>query len=135
MVRFRLQSDSNLEFDGWYVDNVALSDPSCLQLLGAGDAARPNRLEFLPPSPNPVRGTARFAFALPDPESRVEIGLFDVSGRVVRSERIGPKTPGRYAWVWDGRDGHGRTVASGAYFARLMVGGRTLTQKVLKLAQ
>jgi hypothetical protein len=29
-IRFRLESDSNLEFDGWYVDNVQLSDPVCL---------------------------------------------------------------------------------------------------------
>jgi len=135
VIRFRLESDSNLEFDGWYVDNVLLNDPSCVSAVAVGDPTTPKALAFLPPAPNPVRSSARFAWTLPRDESRVDLALYDVSGRVVRYERLGAQTPGLHSWVWDGRDGQGRTVGSGAYYARLTAGNQTLQRKVLKLAQ
>jgi flagellar hook assembly protein FlgD len=122
-----------LELDGWYVDNVAFSNPSC-EVVAVGDAPPPAALEFRPPSPNPVRGTARFAFALPQPEERVAIGIYDLQGRAVREERLGALPAGHHAWVWDGRDAHGRLAASGAYFARLEAGAQHRLQKVLKLS-
>lgn len=133
VMRFRLQSDMLLELDGWYVDNVAFSNPGC-EVVAVGDAPPPATLEFRPPSPHPVRGTARFAFALPHAEEHVAIGIYDLQGRVVRAERLGALPAGRHAWVWDGRDAHGRVAASGAYFARLEAGAAHRLQKVLKLS-
>lgn len=132
-IRFRLESDSNIEFDGWSVDNVELNDQNCTA-LAVGDLARGNVLEFLPPSPNPMRGPARFAFILPSAEQRVDLAIYDVTGRVVRYERMGARPAGQHSWVWDGRDSRGQTVASGAYFAKLLAGTRSTTRKLLKLA-
>ncbi len=134
LLRLRLESDSNLEFDGWYVDNFAVNDSTCSPIdVGVGPAVA-GRLEFLPPSPNPARGPVRMTFALPAPEVRVDLAIYDVAGRVVRFERLGPLAAGAHSWTWDGRDRAGLRVASGAYFARLDTGARTLTQKLLKLA-
>ena len=133
IIRFRLQSDANLEFDGWYVDNVAFSDPSC-EVVAVGNPPIPATVEFAPPAPNPVCGPARFAFALPARTEQVELAIYDLSGRVVRVARLGPLEAGPHAWTWDGRDLHGRTAASGAYFARLVAGATHRTQKLLKLA-
>ena len=134
VVRFRLESDTNLEFDGWYVDNVTIADPGCLT-VSVGGGALPRAVLFLPPAPNPVRSSARLSFALPSREERVDVGIYDVSGRVVRFERLGARDPGFHSWTWNGLDGQGRPVASGAYFVRLNAGSRSLTQKLLKLAQ
>ncbi|HKQ56823.1 MAG TPA: lamin tail domain-containing protein [Candidatus Eisenbacteria bacterium] len=133
IIRFRLQSDANLEFDGWYVDNVALGDPSCLT-VAVGDGPIPATLEFSAPAPNPVRGSARFAFALPERTEEVTLAIYDLTGRMVRAARLGPLEAGAHAWTWDGRDLNGRSAASGAYFARLMAGATHRTQKLLKLA-
>jgi hypothetical protein len=133
-IRFRLQSDPLLELDGWYVDNVRVSSPDCL-LLGVGDPAASGVLEFLPPSPNPVRGGTRFAWTLPSAESRVDLAIYDVSGRMVRLERFGAQAPGVHTWAWDARDGRGQPLADGAYFARLAVGGRTQVRKVTLLGR
>lgn len=133
VIRFRLQSDTNLEFDGWYVDNVQVSNPGCL-VVAVDDTSIPRALEFRPPAPNPVRASARFEFALPAREERVDLAIYDLAGRVVRYERLGPVDPGTHAWVWDGRDLHGRPAASGAYFARLVAGNQRRSQKLLKLA-
>jgi hypothetical protein len=132
-IRFRLQSDANLEFDGWYVDNVQVSDPSCLT-VGVETAFTPTKLEFLPPSPNPARGFTRFAYTLPEALDRVDLAIYDVAGRVIRYERLGAHPAGAHGWTWDGRDSRGRPAASGAYFARLLAGGRVMNQRVLKLA-
>jgi hypothetical protein len=43
----------------------------------------------------------------------------------------GPMERGRHERVWDGRDEVGRRAATGVYFARLSVDGRTSEQKVM----
>jgi hypothetical protein len=132
-IRFRLQSDQLLELDGWYVDNVQMGYPNCLT-VGIETAFTPVKLEFLPPSPNPARGFTRFAYTLPEPLDRVDLAIYDVAGRVIRYERLGAHPAGAHGWTWDGRDSGGRSAASGAYFARLLAGGRVMNQRVLKLA-
>ncbi|HKQ20376.1 MAG TPA: FlgD immunoglobulin-like domain containing protein, partial [Candidatus Eisenbacteria bacterium] len=63
-----------------------------------------------------------------------EVSIFDVSGRLVRRIAKGEYTPGYQVAQWDGRDGRGRSVASGIYFLRSMSGGekRTLRLSVLR---
>ena len=134
LVRFRLTSDPLIELDGWYLDNVRVNPVAC-ELLAAGPDAGAPHLAFLAPSPNPSRGPARMRFVLPTPETRVEMTILDVQGRVRRTRTLGPLSPGDHDWVWDGRDDAGRALPSGAYFARLRVGSKELVQKVLKLAQ
>jgi len=40
---------------------------------------------------------------------------------------------GTHTWSWDGRDGNGEPVASGVYFYRSVVGGRTQVGKLALL--
>ncbi len=133
LIRFRLQSDQLLELDGWYVDNVRVGDASC-ELVSAGDPARPAALEFLPAWPNPARGPTRLSWTLPAPEERVDLAIHDVSGRLVRLERLGPQAAGVHGWSWDGRDARGRTTPAGAYFVRLLAGRHTLHRRLVRLA-
>jgi hypothetical protein len=134
LVRFRLYSDSNLERDGWYVDNVRINQAGCTVVaVGDGDGVEPARLAFLPPSPNPVRASATMRFSLPARADRVALEIFDVQGRVRRSESLGPLGAGNHSFTFDGRDGQGRPLASGAYFARLTVGGKSLTHRFVQL--
>lgn len=132
-VRFKLVSDTNLELDGWYVDNVRVNPVACELLAADGGRGAP-RLEFLRPAPNPARGPARLRFILPATEERVALTVLDVQGRSQRSVSLGPLSPGEHGWTWDGRDDGGRALPSGAYFLQLQVGSKRLVQKLLKLA-
>lgn len=133
-VRFRLESDELIQYDGWYLDNVHINDASCTPVASVDFA--PAALRFLPPHPNPgAGGTQRFAFTLPSRAGRVELGLYDAQGRELRLERLGALTAGEHAWEWNGRDGSGHAVHAGVYFARLDVDGQMRTQKVLRLAR
>ncbi len=101
--------------------------PHDLMLLGdavtgveghaAGTPAEPPACRLIA-APNPSRGEvaltlAGVAGASPSgvAGATCDVTIHDLAGRVVRELQPG-------ATVWDGRDAHGRTVASGVYFAR-----------------
>lgn len=69
-------------------------------------------------SPNPFNPRTVIDFTMPASAS-VELVVFDVRGRRVRTLVHGVVAPGRQQVVWDGRDGAGRALASGTYFVRL----------------
>lgn len=63
----------------------------------------------------------------------VELSVFDLQGRRVRTLLSGPTPAGRAEHVWDLRDGKGRRVSSGVYFVRLHTGDVQQTQRVTVL--
>jgi len=50
---------------------------------------------------------------------RVEVKVFDVSGRLVRTLADRQFAPGKYTLTWDGVDNGGRQVARGVYFTQV----------------
>ena len=53
----------------------------------------------------------------------VDLGVYDVTGRLVRHLMSGAAPRGRSELHWDLTDRHGAPVPAGIYFARLVVGG------------
>jgi hypothetical protein len=49
----------------------------------------------------------------------VELKIFDIGGRLVRTLVDEPKWPGTYRAVWDGLNDHGEPVGSGMYIVRV----------------
>jgi hypothetical protein len=89
--------------------------------------------------PLPYRGGAlSISFAttggLGTGEARTDVGIFDVSGRLVRRIASDPYPQGYQTATWDGRDERGRSVSAGIYFLRSRSGGeeRTLKLSVLR---
>jgi hypothetical protein len=62
---------------------------------------------------------------------RVDLAVFDVSGRLVRRLLSGRLVAGRSRIEWDGRDEGGREVPSGIYFARLAAAGDSYNRKMI----
>ena len=56
--------------------------------------------------------------------------MFDVAGRLVRTLVDGQRSAGYHEVMWDGRDGAGRGMASGAYYYRIDADGYTDTRKM-----
>jgi len=88
--------------------------PHTAGVPGGGPQAR----VALASNPNPASGAANVHFELAADE-RVELTLFDISGRQVRALAKGSFSAGPHDVRWDGLDGAGRPVASGVYLARL----------------
>jgi len=94
--------------------------PRVLDAPGSGSGAR----VALANNPNPARGGTDLHFDLAAGE-RVELSLFDVSGRQVRSLVKASLAAGPHDIHWDGLDMAGRRAGPGVYLARLK-GSHTL---------
>ncbi|MFH1502192.1 MAG: FlgD immunoglobulin-like domain containing protein [Candidatus Eisenbacteria bacterium] len=84
-------------------------------------------------SPNPFNPVTTIRFSVPSGADRVALDVFNVNGRFVRSLVDEELSPGPHSAVWDGRDGSGREVSSGIYFARLAAGRETSSIKMTLL--
>jgi hypothetical protein len=100
--------------------------------LVAADPAPVARLSLAPATPNPSRGAVSFSYRLSQP-SEVELGIYDVAGRLVRVVDRGMHVAGPATSAWDGNDAAGRKERSGVFFVRLRVGQETLTRRFVRL--
>jgi hypothetical protein len=84
------------------------------------------------PRPSVFGRSAAIGYALPK-AAEVSLSVYDATGKLVRQLRRGTTAAGEYRLNWDGCDGQGRAVPSGAYFCRLDAGDRRATAVLLKL--
>ena len=92
--------------------------------LPPGEGPRiPTELSLGIPFPNPASAAATVLLALPR-ESRVDLAILDVQGRMVRRVMSGPLPAGWQHLGWDGLDESGRRAGAGVYLVRLLVDGR-----------
>ena len=94
--------------------------------------AIPLRTQLSFARPNPFRQTVTIPFSLSAP-GRVELVLYSVDGRRVRTLVDEAREPGEYDIVWDGRDDHGRMVMAGVYYVRLVTPHGRFTRPVTQL--
>ena len=80
--------------------------------------------------PDPAPGACVLSFTLAAPRSG-SLAVFDASGRRVRTLRAGSFAAGDHASPWDGRDGAGRALPNGVYFARLSLDQGTETRRIV----
>jgi hypothetical protein len=82
------------------------------------------QLELAAPYPNPASGRTVFSYAVPADRagSSYEIGVYDLSGRLVRTIERGVARSGRFSATWNLRDQGGSAVNAGVYFLRLSLG-------------
>jgi hypothetical protein len=82
------------------------------------------------PWPNPSAAGAEIRFALPRPAD-VELGIYDVTGALVRRLVQGAQPAGYRQVGWNGCDEFGRRVATGVYYCRFEAGDFVATQKLV----
>jgi hypothetical protein len=93
--------------------------------LGAGVELMQNR-------PNPFNPSTTIAFTIPV-RSNVELAVYDVEGRRVRTLINGTLAGGSKQVTWDGRDTRGAMASSGVYFYTLRAGRESITKKMVLL--
>jgi hypothetical protein len=90
----------------------------------------PSRFDVSANYPNPFNPETAFEIQLPR-DSRVSVMVFDMRGQLVRSLIEGEQTAGTHRVSWDGRDSSGRSMPSGLYSARIQLGDRMFTRKLM----
>lgn len=91
--------------------------------------------KLLPNYPNPFNPETWLPYQLAK-AADVNVKIYDVGGRLVRTIPVGFKPVGYYltrerAAYWDGRNEIGESVSSGVYFLRFVAGEFTVTQRVV----
>ncbi|OLD65783.1 MAG: hypothetical protein AUI33_11365 [Ignavibacteria bacterium 13_1_40CM_2_61_4] len=94
--------------------------------------ALPDRLAFYPPLPNPFRNALTLRFDLPR-ESRVEVDLFDLSGRRLAGMPQEFRPAGRHEVRWSPSDESGLPIRAGMYFVRFRAGEFIQTRRIVLL--
>lgn len=95
----------------------------------AARAVAPARTALGAAYPNPSAGAVSVEYELAG-AGPVEMAVYDVLGRRVRTLVTGRQAAGKHAAQWDGRSASGGPVASGLYLVRLRAGGSAYTRPV-----
>lgn len=104
-------------------------EPSAIE-----DEARTRTLAFglEPGKPSPFSNRTSIGYTVPEAQA-VHLGIYDLSGRLVRTLVSGHQPAGHYTARWDGYGRNGDRVASGIYFVRYASGDLETEQKLILL--
>jgi len=100
--------------------------------LGRGRPVARVATSFMPAAPNPFQGATTLAFSLARP-GPVELAIFSVDGRRVRTLSREAMEAGTYRPVWTGTDDHGQAVRPGMYYARLVTPDGCFTRTLVRV--
>ncbi|HBZ86497.1 MAG TPA: hypothetical protein DEO67_05100 [Candidatus Edwardsbacteria bacterium] len=129
-IRFRMNSNSSVTADGWYVDDVLIMAYNKTGVAGKPEAPSLPATSLLKGSyPNPATGRANIRFQL-RAGARTSLKIYNIAGELVRSLVDSRLSSGDYDLRWDGRDGRNRAMPSGVYFYQLDTGSQKATGRL-----
>jgi hypothetical protein len=85
-----------------------------------------------PPYPNPFNPSTTLTFQVPQ-AGPVELAVYNIEGRLVRTLIQGPMSAGTHMEYFDGTDDNGNSLGSGIYFCRLSASDFQSVQKMVLL--
>ena len=104
----------------------------CSTGTGVGDDTPENvsrRFALEQNRPNPFNPSTQIEFSIPV-ASNVQLRVFDLRGRLVRTLVSRDYEAGTWQVTWNGRDGSGRSVASGTYLYELKADNQRKVRKM-----
>lgn len=100
--------------------------------IGESSALVPNRVQLFANYPNPFNQSTTIRF-YNNRNQKVRLAIYDITGRQVRILQNGYLSAGMFRKKWDGKDAHGKDLATGIYFYRLKTPTETLTKRLILL--
>jgi len=90
----------------------------------------PNNFELTQNYPNPFNPSTTIDFSVPS-LSDVNISVYDINGRLVKTLMNNTLTSGTYSVVWNGDDVNGNAVSAGIYMYSLTSDETSITNKMI----
>jgi hypothetical protein len=116
--------------------NVGLNDVWSLWMTNvvsvSGPETRPTIGSLRPPSPNPTSGATTLSYSIAQ-RGPVRIGVYDVSGRLVRRLVNSERRAGAETVTWDGTNDSGEKQGAGLYFVLLVAPETRVSRRVVLL--
>src|SRR5690606_5947501 len=82
--------------------------------------------------PNPFSGSTVLRLQLPTASS-LEIAIYDIAGKRIRSMKLEVAHPGEHIFEWDGRDERGNQAGGGIYLCRATAGGKIASTTLTRI--
>jgi hypothetical protein len=82
--------------------------------------SRPNGFELYQNYPNPFNPATTIVYIVPERAS-VNVTIYDIQGRAIKSFMFGAQSAGTQKVVWDGMNSQGNPMSSGVYVYRVRV--------------
>ena len=101
-----------------------------VDLATGATPVRPAVTALAPAKPNPFGQSTTLSFSLAQ-GGPVELAIYSVDGRRVRTVLKGSKEPGVYRLSWDGTDARGQLLKPGLFYARLVTDRGHLTRTLV----
>ena len=102
------------------------------QESGVEDGALPSGINFV--APNPFSQTIQIVYTIgSSTNSEVEISVYNVAGRLMRTIATGAQDVGRHQVDWNGTNDAGYRVSPGVYFIHSKIAGVAQNVRVLFL--
>ncbi len=121
-LRFHFVTDATGQREGVYIDDATITwTPTGVADNGT---VTPTAFSLNQNYPNPFNPTTMISFSLPA-KGQVDLSVYDLLGRRVRTLISNDLPAGQHSIVWDGRDEAGHDVASGVYLYKLDASGAT----------
>jgi hypothetical protein len=134
-------SDTILDFslliranNGDYENLILFSIPLDYNVGIEGSGRIPTTFLLSQNYPNPWEDVTFIEFSIPK-RTAVEITIYDISGRKIRTLLREVKNPGFYRINWNGRDDRGLRVPSGIYFLRVVTEDNVATRKMVLIGR
>jgi outer membrane protein assembly factor BamB len=96
------------------------------------DMLLPQEFRLLQNYPNPFNPSTTIHFELPR-QADIEILIFDILGRRIRSFLLKNLNPGTHQVIWDGKNEYGSVVTSGLYIYQVRMGPQSISRQMLLL--
>ncbi|MBT3317514.1 T9SS type A sorting domain-containing protein, partial [bacterium] len=81
-------------------------------------------------APNPFNPITTISYDVPESRGMVNIGIYDISGKMVKQLVHQYKAAGNYSVDWRGKDRSGRSMPTGVYFCRMTAPGYSRSIKL-----
>jgi hypothetical protein len=82
--------------------------------------------------PNPIVNSAKIEYYVPS-AAHVKIGIFDISGKLIRTLVNANKNAVEFVEIWDGKSDSNNYLAPGQYYYKIQIGDFSTKKKVVLL--
>jgi flagellar hook assembly protein FlgD len=82
--------------------------------------------------PNPFNTSSTIYYSVPE-SGIVNVNIYDITGKLMKTLVNEQKSGGKHAVVWDGNDNKGIEVSPGMYFYRIQSGNHSCSGKMVRL--
>lgn len=115
----------------WF-DNISIEFESYITSNKSIETTSTKENILMQNSPNPFTTETNIKFETTQ-NSKIQLNIMDLNGRIVRKILNATKPAGNYEVVWDGKDELGNRVASGSYYYQLISGNVQEAKQMLFL--